>query len=390
MRFKKVVLQVHLWLGLLSGLVILFLGITGCILAFQREIESATQPYRYVAVQQQALLQPSVLQGIAEKELPGKHVHAVMYQGRERAAEIIFYHYDFATNNISYYYHVYVNPYTGSVLKVKNMGTDFFRVVTMGHYYLWLPAHIGQPIVASATLIFVVLMISGLVLWWPRNKAARKQRFSVKWNVRWRRRNYDLHNVLGFYMTWIAIILAFTGLVWGFQWFAKGAYTAAGGKKELLYTEPLSDTAASRALVADAPAIDKVWQQMQVLYPAAEAIEVHPPETAASPIAANANPDRETYWKIDYRYFDQYTLKELSVYHVYGRLGEAAFADKLFRMNYDLHTGAVIGIAGKILMFFASLIAASLPVTGFAIWWGRRRKKSPAKKAFGKWEPAVA
>ncbi|WP_132051277.1 PepSY-associated TM helix domain-containing protein [Pseudocnuella soli] len=390
MTTKKIVLQIHLWLGLLSGLVILFLGVTGCILAFQREIESATQPYRYVQAEARAQLAPSVLQPIAEKQLPGKHVHAVMYQGRERAAEVIFYHYDLATNTISYYYHVYVNPYSGEVLKVKNMDTDFFRVVTMGHYYLWLPAHIGQPIVASATLIFVVLMISGLVLWWPRNKAARKQRFSIKWNVRWRRRNYDLHNVLGFYMTWLAIILAFTGLVWGFQWFANGAYPAAGGQKELLYTEPFSDTTASRAAVANAPAIDQVWQKMQVLYPTAEAIEVHPPESAASPIAANANPDRATYWKIDYRYFDQYTLKELPVDHVFGRFGEAAFADKLFRMNYDLHTGAVIGLAGKILMFFASLIAASLPVTGFAIWWGRRRKKSPAKKVVSTLEPAVA
>ena len=47
-------------------------------------------------------------------------------------------------------------------------------------------------------------------------------------------------------------------------------------------------------------------------------------------------------------------------------------------MNYDIHVGAVLGLPGKILAFFASLIAASLPVTGFVIWWGRR-KKSKAK-----------
>jgi uncharacterized iron-regulated membrane protein len=45
-------------------------------------------------------------------------------------------------------------------------------------------------------------------------------------------------------------------------------------------------------------------------------------------------------------------------------------------MNYDIHTGAILGLPGKILMFFASLICATLPVTGFVIWWGRR-KKSP-------------
>jgi uncharacterized iron-regulated membrane protein len=45
-------------------------------------------------------------------------------------------------------------------------------------------------------------------------------------------------------------------------------------------------------------------------------------------------------------------------------------------MNYDIHVGAIIGLPGKILMFFASLICASLPITGCYIWWGRRKKKA--------------
>jgi uncharacterized iron-regulated membrane protein len=44
-------------------------------------------------------------------------------------------------------------------------------------------------------------------------------------------------------------------------------------------------------------------------------------------------------------------------------------------MNYDIHTGAIIGLPGKILAFFASLIVASLPITGFYIWWGRKQKQ---------------
>ena len=41
------------------------------------------------------------------------------------------------------------------------MTADFFRIILDGHFYLWLPHHIGQPIAASATLIFVVMMITG-------------------------------------------------------------------------------------------------------------------------------------------------------------------------------------------------------------------------------------
>jgi uncharacterized iron-regulated membrane protein len=64
----------------------------------------------------------------------------------------------------------------------------------------------------------------------------------------------------------------------------------------------------------------------------------------------------------------------LPVKHVWGRWRDASGADKLMRMNYDLHVGAVLGLPGKILAFSASLIIASLPVTGFLIWWGRRNK----------------
>ena len=90
---------------------------------------------------------------------------------------------------------------------------------------------------------------------------------------------------------------------------------------------------------------------------------------------AGANRDASTYWKTDYRYFDQYTLQEIPVTHLDGRYKDATIADKIVRMNYDIHTGQVLGLPGKILAFFASLIAASLPITGFYIWWGRKKKK---------------
>ena len=372
--------KLHLWLGFTAGLVVFVIAVTGCIYAFQAEIQDLTQPYRFVQQQDRALLPPSALKAIAVKELPQKKVHAVLYAGPGKAAQVIFF--SFKPEEYypdEYYYEVYLNPYTGEVLKVKDMDADFFHLILDGHFYLWLPPIIGQPVTAIATLVFVVMMITGLILWWPRNKSGVKQRFTIKWNARWRRKNYDLHNVLGFYTTWIAIILALTGLVWGFQWFANGVYSIAGGKKSLLYTDPASDTTA--ALVNNSkPAIDNVWDLMRREHPTATVMEVHDPETAASSIAASANPDGETYWQTDYRYFDQYTGKELSVDHIYSRYDQATASDKLIRMNYDIHTGAILGLPGKILAFLASFICASLPITGVYIWWGRRNKKEISLK----------
>jgi uncharacterized iron-regulated membrane protein len=367
MTIKKIIGKIHLWLGLLSGPVVLFLGITGCILAFEREIEEATQPYRYVATRQQAYLPPTAIKAIAEQQLPGKPAHSVTYGRQGRAAVVTFYH-----SAPDYYYLVYIDPYSGAVLKVKDMSRDFFRIVVNGHFYLWLPPKIGQPIVASATLIFVVMMISGMVLWWPKNKAARKQRFSIKWDARWRRRNYDLHNVLGFYVSWVAIFIAITGLVWGFQWFSALIYGAAsGGKKAVAYYEPISRPAPGKP--ANAP--DILWQHVAQQHRAAQTIEVHFPETDSAAIAIAINPDQSTYWKIDNFYYDQYTLREIPVKHMYGKLANTTTADKIARMNYDIHVGAVLGLPGKIMAFCASLLVASLPVTGFVIWRGRKKGK---------------
>jgi uncharacterized iron-regulated membrane protein len=366
---KKIIGTIHLWLGLSSGLVVFIISLTGCIYAFQDEIQNVTQSYRYAGVQNKPVLAPSVMKAIAEKELPGKKVHAVMYNPPGRAAQVIFYDFD-----PLYYYFVYLDPYSGRVLKVKDENADFFRIVLDGHFYLWLPPEIGQPVVASATLVFVVMLITGIVLWWPKNKAAARQRFSIKWTARWRRKNYDLHNVLGFYASWIAIILAVTGLVWGFQWFASSYYAIAGGEKSMLYEEPLSDTLQMAQINHQSPVIDQLWQRAKREHPWAAVMEVHIPETAKSSVSITLNPESGTYWKTDYRFYDQYTLRELPVQSVYGKLAEAKAADKLLRMNYDIHVGAIIGLPGKIIAFMASLFCASLPVTGFYIWWGRRRK----------------
>ena len=369
MNFKKGIKTVHLWLGLTSGLVVLFLGITGCILAFQREIETITLPYQYVKPQTGNFVPPSRLYAIATKALPGKIAHSVTYGARNKAAVVTYYH-----DDPEYYYLAYLNPYTGEVLKVKNMDDDFFRIVVKGHFYLWLPEDIGKPIVASATLIFFVMMVTGIVLWWPKNKAARKQRFSVKWNAKWRRVNYDLHSVLGFYMSWIAIFIAITGLVWGFEWVGISMYWVTSGGKQLIpFYEPASG---KKVILSDnTPVIDKIWKQMQTSYTKAETLEIHYPHTDTSSIEVAANPDASTYWKTDYRYFDQYTMQEMDVKHIYGRFNNTRVADKITRMNYDVHVGAILGLPGKIMAFFASLVAASLPVTGFCIWWGRRNKK---------------
>ena len=127
MHLKKGVLKLHLWLGLASGIIVVFLGITGCMLSFEREIESL-QAFRYVTPQEKPFVEPSALKETATKLLPGKVLHSVIYGSKKEAAQMVFY------NGLEYYYLIFMDPYTGKVLKVKNMAHDFFRIIINGHY----------------------------------------------------------------------------------------------------------------------------------------------------------------------------------------------------------------------------------------------------------------
>lgn len=372
---KKLIGKLHLYLGLLSGLIVVIISLTDCILAFEQEIRDITEPYRFSAARPRPYLPPSVLKQAAEKALPGKKANGVLYHEPGRSAEVGFYQAD-----PEFYFVVFLDPYTGAVKKVWDEDADFFHFILHGHYYLWLPEKIGQPVVASATLVFFLMLVSGLILWWPKNRSAAKQRFSVKWSAAWRRRNYDLHNVPGFYILAIGMVFAITGLVWGFTWFSQGLYTLTGGKGSDVYQIPPSDT--TRIATSSVFAPDQAWVRLRKQYPLTQAMNISFPTTKGESIFSYVNFREGTYYKVDYVYFDQHTLKEIPIDGPYtGKYADAAFAKKLRRMNYDLHVGAIWGLPGKILMFCASLICASLPVTGTLIWWGRRKKAPKGRKA---------
>src|ERR1700761_35629 len=238
MTFKKTILFLHRWLGFISGLVVVIVSITGCIFCFQDEIQDAMHSYRRVQPQAVSYLEPSLIKATALKDHPGATASYIYYYGKGRPAVVLA---NLDKDGLNY---IYLNPYSGKILHSENVQSNFFTVVEYIHLYLLLPPRIGQMVVGVSVLVFLILMITGIILWWPKRKTDRKRSFTIKWGTRWRRVNYDLHNVLGFYATSIAVILAITGLSIAFQWVTNGIYNAANLGKSYPYEkfEPKSDT----------------------------------------------------------------------------------------------------------------------------------------------------
>ena len=364
-RFKKTILLIHRWHGFISGLVGFIVSITGCIFCFQDEIQDAIHSYRKVEIQEKPFIGPSQLKSIALRDHAKSTANYIYYYGKDRPAVVI------ANLDKAGLTYIYINPYNGKILHSEALLSNFFIVVEYIHLYLLLPPKIGALVVGISVIIFLALMITGIILWWPKRKTDRKRSFTIKWNGRWRRVNYDLHNVLGFYAASIAVILAITGLSIAFEWVNNGIYKAANLGKNYPAEKivPKSDTLQAIKAVNE-PIIDKVFQQAQLRSRQAQMFLVYDPSTKAESIGITAYAKSLHFYKSDQYYFDQYNGKLLgSLTHTQKSAGM-----KMNNMNYDIHVGQVLGLTGKIIAFLASLICASLPVTGFVIWLGKRKK----------------
>lgn len=365
MTIKKIFGKLHLWLGLASGIVVFIVCITGAIWAFSPEIENATQSFRHVQAREESFLPVTKLKEIAEKYMPGKKANSIDFEGKDKSAAVYFYGEGY--NNT-----VFLNPYDGTLLKLKDNENDFFGIVISGHYSLWL-GEVGEFIVKWATVIFLIMLITGIVLWWPKNKAARKQRFKVKMGTSLKRLNYDLHNVLGFYAAWILVFAAITGIVWTFDWVADAEYwLASGGKEKPEYPNPIAKKQPQDAFVLNG--IDSVFHAKRQQYNNPYLASVRFPADDSAAYNVSFYPYKRYYDSDDF-YFNQYTLNEIPV-AAFGKYADANGGEKLSRMNFDIHIGNILGLPGRIAMFLAVLVGASLPVTGFYIWWWRNKKKS--------------
>src|SRR5690606_37931762 len=100
----------------------------------------------------------------------------------------------------------------------ENALQEFFQLTLELHMNLWLGKTYGYPIVSYATLIFVVMLLSGIILWWPRSskRKALRRAFWLNTKAKRKRFNYDLHNILGFYSFFVALIFGITGLLFSF------------------------------------------------------------------------------------------------------------------------------------------------------------------------------
>lgn len=388
---KKVIHNLHLWLGLSTGLIVLIISLTGAIYVFQEEITNAIRKEAIFHHEKDITAKkPLSLKILEQKVNQYTHekypVHWVNVP-LDKSRSYIFYYYERNPEGWNFYKEyiiyksVYVNPFTGEVKGVYDETTDFFNIIKSIHFSFMLNSEWGTYVCGIPTLIFLFMLISGIILWWPKNKKARKQRFTFDWKKvkGWKRKNYDLHNILGFYASSLAFVIAFTGLFYAFFFIQAIMYVVFSGG-DTNYPDFSHITTKAPVEMRTDHTLDKIGKKVEELYPDAFAYSL---DFGHEHLDDHEHPNYSVFVKqLSYSYhvnhsliFDENSGELLHVHaHKDKNMGEKAVA-----ANYDIHVGAIFGIWSKVIALILSLVCASLPVTGFMIWYGRRNKKKTAR-----------
>jgi uncharacterized iron-regulated membrane protein len=376
MDYRKSILSLHKILGLITGVVVFIVAITGCCWAFRDEIESLYSDYKIVEKQDKPTLTPTEVKNIGASVFPNNTIHGSLFSNKNEAIEVIFY-----DEYPEFYQSVFLNPYSGAIIHVEDHLSGFFAFILKGHTRLWLPKDIGEQVVGASILLFVFIIVSGFILWIPKKRKNLKQRLQFMWKptTRWKRKNFDLHTIVGFYICSLALVLAFTGTIMSYTWLQYVVYKSVGGEKVAEFIIPENISGEFRPDGETVP-MDFLIAKLQKELPNAQNIELHYPESETSSIYIEISNTEGIYYDSDFRFFDQNTLEEIETPGVYGKYENAKVAEKILRMNYDIHIGAIGGLAGKIIAFLVSLITATLPITGIFLWYGRKYKKEKIRK----------
>lgn len=369
--------KIHLWLAVPAGLIITVICLTGAILVFEDELLQLRFPDRYFVVQEQVgePLPLHELIPIVNAQLDTNSVANVRIWADQQRT------YAFGLKN-GFRITAYANPYTGEVTGVHVLReTFFFKMMALHRWLMDGTRTWGKQIVGVSTVLFIVILISGIIIWIPKNKKALKAHFSVQFKLGFKRFWRDLHISVGMYASIFLLLSALTGLMWSFEGYrnqvvrlfgaevpeqgghGSGGQRSQGGQGRerggrdsentlnVIHWQSVATTLAHQ---------NQGFQNMRIQ------------DGSASVLTKDAPHGRAT---------DQYQFNtetgEISASKLYAQTHDAG---KIMGWAYALHVGDYWGIVGKILAFSASLIGASLPLTGYYMWYVRTKRARKNRK----------
>jgi len=377
-KLRKIIFWCHLPVGVIAGVVILIMCVTGVLLSYEKQITSwaDTRGYRSAPPTPETQHLPVETLLTKARESRGATPTAVTMKSDPSApAEIAF---GRETT-------IFVNPYTGAILGEGSQKTrNFFRVVTDWHRWLGAKGdnrNVARAITGASNLGFLFLVASGFYLWWPRNWNLKAVR-----NVTWFRRglpskarDFNWHNTIGFWSAVPLFIVVLSAVVISYTWAGNLVYRIVGETPPA----PRANQPANASNKENTPQTDNLnsaWARAEQQVGDWRSISMQLPTAAAAPLTFNIDrgsggqPQKRAQLVLDRATNNVVRWEPFSTY-TRGR--------QMRSILRFAHTGEVLGIPGQTIAMLVSAGGAVLVVTGLALAirrllaWRAKRSKSP-------------
>lgn len=392
---KKIFRKIHLWLSVPFGLIITLVCFSGAMLVFENEanewfrrdlyyvetVKGSPLPMDKLLEKVATTLPDSVaVTGVSISSDPGRAYQVSLSKPRRAS--------------------LYVDQYTGEV-KGKSERSGFFMFMFRMHRWLldsmnpgnegifW-----GKMIVGVSTLLLVFVLISGIVIWWPRTRKALKNSLKITATKGWRRFWYDLHVAGGMYALIFLLAMALTGLTWSFPWYRTAFYKVFGVEVQQRAAqghEQKSDAQKRDTKLAahrekkregnevrkgersgrpennhsDMYSVTSPFVYWQEIYDKLGRQNPEYKQISISSGTASVSFNRFGNQRASDRYSfntDNGEFTETSLYQHQDKSG------KIRGWIYSVHVGNWGGMFTRILTFIAALLGSALPLTGYYLW----------------------
>lgn len=403
MTTRKLFRKIHLWMSVPLGLVMAVVCFTGAMLVFEDEVDMLTRrSLFYVDDTSGGALPMGVLMERVGRSLPDNVsiTGVTVYADPSRTYEVSL--------SKPHRAALYVDQYTGEV-KGRHERSAFFTAMFFLHRWLFdAPEQrgdmtVGKMVVGISVIMFVLALVSGVVLWWPRRRGELRRRLTVTVGRGAFRFWHSLHVAGGMYVVVLLLAMALTGLTWSFGWYRTGFYAVFGVEQGQGSGRPAAKAAVASAHGgADAGGAGAGKErsagggashgnrggrgegrgghgERQLAagseYAGWQAVcdRLKAGNPGFSRITVGSGTATVSHGGFgNSRAADRYTFDKASGSISGSTLyAGSAPSGKLRGWIYSVHVGSFGGLFTRILWFLAALLGAVLPLTGYYLWMRR-------------------
>lgn len=361
-QIRNLTFQLHRYIGLVVGLVLIIIGLTGSLLVFQKEIDQflLDQQYGIVIPQEQRIKVETVLETVKTAYTSQPDLKLLGINTLEDAYipyRVLLQSTDEKLTE------VFVNPYTGNIMGARLWDSTLIGLTFKLHYQL-LAGKIGEIIVGIIGFLFFILSITGILLWSGWRKLISG--FKIKWNAHIKRVNFDVHKVAGIVTGVFLTMIAFTGFCWNFWDYSKPLIHVA--TLTPIPTEPVSQPIEGKS----SSSLSDILKTADAALPGAVTTYIRLPQTPEGVFLFGKKLPQETNeYGYSQVYLDQYTGEVVQ----FKNGLKPSRADRVLDSFVPVHYSTFGGLTTRILYVFVGIAPLVLFITGFVMWWYRYKGK---------------